>query len=104
MALSARFCGVVAWRKSPSIIGEVSCFGLIRTGSLPWKSIPAIPRGFGFFCCREIASSGSDEGGLRVRLEHWLYTIPLRVRSIFRRAQVERELEEELRFHLEQLI
>ncbi len=39
-----------------------------------------------------------------MRLEHWLYTIPLRVRSIFRRAQVERELEEELRFHLEHRI
>jgi predicted permease len=31
----------------------------------------------------------------------WIYTIPLRLRSIFRRSQVERELEEELRFHLE---
>jgi predicted permease len=39
-----------------------------------------------------------------VRLEHWLYTIPLRVRSIFRRAQVEHELDEELRLHLEQLM
>src|SRR6266540_3466116 len=34
----------------------------------------------------------------------WLYTVPLRLRSIFRRAQVERELDEELRFHLEQQI
>ncbi|MGH9627770.1 MAG: ADOP family duplicated permease, partial [Bryobacteraceae bacterium] len=32
---------------------------------------------------------------------HWIYTVPLRLRSIFRRSQVERELEEELRFHLE---
>jgi putative ABC transport system permease protein len=39
-----------------------------------------------------------------VRLEHWLYTIPLRVRSIFRRTKVEQELEEELRFHLEHRI
>ena len=31
----------------------------------------------------------------------WIYTLPLRWRSIFRRAQVERELDEELRFHLE---
>jgi predicted permease len=31
----------------------------------------------------------------------WIYTVPLRLRSIFRRSQVERELEEELRFHLE---
>jgi hypothetical protein len=39
-----------------------------------------------------------------MRLEHWLYTIPLRLRSMFRRAQVEQELDEELRFHLEQRI
>lgn len=31
----------------------------------------------------------------------WFYTVPLRFRSFFRRSQVERELEEELRFHLE---
>jgi putative ABC transport system permease protein len=31
----------------------------------------------------------------------WIYTLPLRWRSIFRHAQVERELDEELRFHLE---
>jgi len=35
-------------------------------------------------------------------LERWFYTIPLRLRSIFRRNRVEQELEEELRFHLEQ--
>jgi predicted permease len=39
-----------------------------------------------------------------MRLEHWWYTIPLRVRSIFRRAQVEQELEEELRIHFELLM
>ena len=37
-------------------------------------------------------------------LEHWCYSIPLRLRSIFRRAKVEKELEEEFRFHLDQLI
>jgi putative ABC transport system permease protein len=31
----------------------------------------------------------------------WIYTLPLRWRSIFRRSEVERELDEELRFHLE---
>ena len=31
----------------------------------------------------------------------WLYTVPLRLRSLFRHRQVERELEEELRYHLE---
>jgi predicted permease len=35
-----------------------------------------------------------------MRIEHWLYTVPLRLRSIFRGRQVERELDEELRFHL----
>ena len=39
-----------------------------------------------------------------MRLEHWLFTLPLRLKSIFRRRQVELELEEELRFHLENRI
>ena len=34
----------------------------------------------------------------------WLYTIPLRFRSLFRRGQVENELDEELRDHLERKI
>ena len=36
-----------------------------------------------------------------MRIEHWLYTVPLRLKSIFRGGQVERELAEELRVHLE---
>ncbi len=36
-----------------------------------------------------------------MRIQHWLFTLPLRLRSIFFRRQVEQELEEELRFHLE---
>jgi hypothetical protein len=36
-----------------------------------------------------------------MRIEHWWYTLPLRVRSLFRRAKVEDELNEELQFHLE---
>lgn len=36
-----------------------------------------------------------------MRAEHWVYTIPLRIRSLFRRKQVERELDEEIRDHLE---
>jgi predicted permease len=36
-----------------------------------------------------------------MRLEQWLYMIPLRLRSLFRRARVEQELDEELQFHLE---
>ena len=39
-----------------------------------------------------------------MRPEHWLYIIPLRLRSLFRRRQVEQELNEELQFHLEQKI
>ena len=36
-----------------------------------------------------------------MRLEHWIYTIPLRLRSLFRRHRVERELDEELQYHLQ---
>ncbi len=36
-----------------------------------------------------------------MRPEHWMYTIPLRLRSLFRRAQADQELDEELRDHLE---
>jgi putative ABC transport system permease protein len=37
-----------------------------------------------------------------MRIERWLYAIPLRLRSIFRRHALEHELEDELQFHLEQ--
>jgi predicted permease len=36
-----------------------------------------------------------------MRPEHWLFTIPLRLMSLFRRAQADQELDEELRDHLE---
>jgi len=36
-----------------------------------------------------------------MRPEHWLYTIHLRLRSLFRRAQADQELDDELRDHLE---
>jgi putative ABC transport system permease protein len=39
-----------------------------------------------------------------VRVEHWWYTLPLRLRTLFRRGDVERELDEELQFHLEQQV
>src|SRR5919108_6134955 len=39
-----------------------------------------------------------------MRIKRWFYTIPLRLRSLFRRRQVEQELDEELRYHLEQQI
>jgi predicted permease len=34
----------------------------------------------------------------------WLYKLPLRLRSLFKRRRVEQELSDELRFHLEKLI
>jgi len=36
-----------------------------------------------------------------MRPEHWLYTIPLRLRSLFRRRQADQELDDELRDHVE---
>jgi putative ABC transport system permease protein len=39
-----------------------------------------------------------------MRPKHWLYTLPLRLRSVFKRNQVEQDLSEELQFHLEQKI
>jgi predicted permease len=39
-----------------------------------------------------------------MRLKHWFYTVPLRLRSLFRRNQVEQELDEELRYHIERQI
>src|SRR5207237_8771245 len=36
-----------------------------------------------------------------MRPEHWLFTISLRLRSLFRRAQADQELGDELRDHLE---
>jgi putative ABC transport system permease protein len=37
-----------------------------------------------------------------VRTKHWFYTLPLRLRSLFERNQVEQDLSDELRYHLEQ--
>jgi hypothetical protein len=37
-----------------------------------------------------------------MRLERWILIIPLRLRSLFRREDVDRELDEELAFHLDQ--
>ncbi|MDQ6893085.1 MAG: ABC transporter permease [Acidobacteriota bacterium] len=39
-----------------------------------------------------------------MRPEHWWFTAPLRLKSIFRRRRVEGELDEELQFHLDQKI
>jgi len=37
-------------------------------------------------------------------IERWPFTLPLRLRSILWRERVDRELDEELQFHLDQLI
>src|SRR5205823_1764632 len=59
------------------------------------------------------ASATGDEGrsdgrseirvkeGWSMRPEHWLFTIPPRLRSLFRWAQADQELDDELRDHLE---
>jgi predicted permease len=39
-----------------------------------------------------------------MRLEHWLYAVPLRLRSLFRRCRVEQDLDEELQYHLDRKI
>ena len=39
-----------------------------------------------------------------MRFMRWFYTVPLRLRSLFRRRQVEQELDEELRYHLDRQI
>jgi hypothetical protein len=39
-----------------------------------------------------------------MRLEHWFYTVPLRLRSVFRRQQAEQDLDNELQYHLERKI
>ncbi len=36
-----------------------------------------------------------------MRLANWIYTLPLRLRSLFERRQTDRELDEELRYHIE---
>jgi hypothetical protein len=36
-----------------------------------------------------------------MRMEHWFYALPLRLRSLFRRQRVEQDLDEELQYHLE---
>jgi hypothetical protein len=36
-----------------------------------------------------------------LRPKHWIHTIPLRLRSFFRRPEVDRELADELHDHIE---
>lgn len=37
-----------------------------------------------------------------MRPQHWLYTIPLRIRSLFKRHAADSDLDDELQFHIEQ--
>src|SRR5262252_9064935 len=39
-----------------------------------------------------------------MRFTRWFYTVPLRLRSLLRRDRVERELDEEIRYHIERQI
>src|SRR5271170_6481663 len=39
-----------------------------------------------------------------MRFEHWVYTIPLRLRSLFRRNHLSADLDEELRDHIDRQI
>ena len=39
-----------------------------------------------------------------MRLKHLFYVLPLPLRSLFRRNQVEKELDEEMQYHLERQI
>jgi predicted permease len=39
-----------------------------------------------------------------MRIEHWFYELPLRLRSLFRRRRVEQDLNDELEYHLERRI
>lgn len=38
-----------------------------------------------------------------MRLEHWLYTLPLRLRSLFHARKMEQELDEEMQYHIDRL-
>src|SRR5258708_6122080 len=51
---------------------------------------------------RRHLTSDAVEGGIMMRLVNWFYTFPLRLRSLFRRDRVERDLDEELAYHMEQ--
>src|SRR5258708_31888984 len=99
-----QFRGAVPLPTSRTIIGVSNYFAAIRTISLPLKSTPTIMRRFACLSCLETLSNVADQGGLSMRFEHWWYAVPLRARSFFRPNRVEQELEEEFRFHLDQLI
>src|SRR5271163_3752403 len=54
--------------------------------------------------CRPPSRISSKYRRPNMRIEHWWFTAPLRLRSILCRNDVERELDEELQFHIENKI
>src|SRR5215471_11651453 len=36
-----------------------------------------------------------------MRIEHWIYVLPLKARALFRRRRVEQDLDDELQYHIE---
>src|SRR5512140_3193179 len=56
---------------------------------------------------RYVANSRRKRGAIQggpMKPERWFYTLPLRLRSLFRSREVEQELDEELQDHLAHLI
>lgn len=51
-----------------------------------------------------VPTDGAESECPLPEIERWFYTIPLRLRSLFRRSQVEQELDEELSYHLDRQI
>jgi hypothetical protein len=49
-------------------------------------------------------AGGAADGGLRMRLANWLYTLPRRVRSLVLRKRQDADLDEELRDHIDRQI
>src|SRR6266536_4399802 len=71
-------------------------------------------RGLAGASFRKRARPGSDSPRLSrlsssfrrhdMQFERWLYVVPLRLRSLFRATLVERELDEELQYHIERQV
>src|SRR5207253_9584053 len=92
----ARFLFV---RRSPLRPGNV--WGGGRTSSLRCAAGQLFAIAQSFACRSHGCPEIRVKEGRKMRPEHWLYTIPLRLRSLFRRAQADQELGDELRDHLE---
>src|SRR5262249_3060701 len=68
--------------------------GKLGKGALKRGSQPEL-----LLCC--CLRHSKPQGGLDMRFEQWFYALPLRLRSLFGRKQVDQELKDELRDHLE---